>query len=568
MSISIHALASALLVLGSPAIADAQAQNARSERESRAVQAAAVGALLAKHRRTDAPGCAIGVYRGGEILRTGAFGMANLEFGVPITPKTVFDIASTSKQFTAASLVLLAQEGRLSLDDEVRKYLPEMPHYGTRMTIRHLLNHTAGLRDYNGLLSMSGFRRDDVSTTDEAYALIARQKGINFEPGTRHLYSNSGHFLASMIVEKVSGQPFGEFARERIFKPLGMNSSLFRDDHTLIVPQRAVGYSPKDGAGYKIDVSNWEQVGDGGLLTTVDDLAKWAGNLQSGAVGGKDLIDALHTRGVLRDGSAIDYTIGLEHGSDRGRPFIEHGGRWGGYVSHFRRYPAERLTVAALCNNSQAPVMSLVQSVSDVYLGSATADRDKTRLAAQQPTARLSEAQLDAWVGEYRDPESGEMVKVSREGGGLTAKGAGPTFTLRPVSPFGFVVTGGPAGARAQFETHTGGARSAAFFIGDKLFQTFRAVSRVSVPPAELAKYVGEYRCSELDAVYRVEASDGALILKRPRAPSDRFLPWERGMFQGARSVALTFAGAIKGKSPAFRIDTPRVRGLQCDRLN
>lgn len=568
MSISIKAFGAALLVVCSPAVAADQTQDARGGGASGAIQAAAVDALLAEHHRADAPGCAIGVYRGGEILHIGTFGMANLEFGVPISSKTVFDIGSAGKQFTAASLVLLAQEGKLSLDDDVRKHLPEIPDYGTPMTIRHMLNHTAGLRDYNGLLSMAGFRRDDVSTTDEAYSLITRQKGTNFEPGTRHLYSNTGHFLASIIVRKVAGQPLRQFAHERVFKPLGMRSTLFRDDHTLIVPRRAVGYSPRGDAGYQIDVSNWEQVGDGGVLTTVEDLAKWAANLDSGVVGGKGLIDALHTRGVLRDGSAIDYTIGLQHGSHRGRSFVEHGGRWGGYVAHFRRFPVERLAVAALCNNSQAPVLKLIESVSDIYLGSGTADAVEPRVAAPQPVATLSAPQLDAWTGEYKDLESGEAITVKRKDGALTAKGAGPTFTLSPVSPSLFIFMDGPAGAYAQFQMDAAGAKSVAVSVGGKLLQTLQAVPRASVSPAELARYVGNYRCDEVDAVYRVEANNGALVVGRPRAPSDLFRPWERGVFHGAGSVALTFAAAINGKSPAFRIDTPRVRGLQCDRLN
>jgi CubicO group peptidase (beta-lactamase class C family) len=558
-------LASALLIVALPAFREAQARDDGGQ-ESPALQAAAVNAVLARHHRSDAPGCAIGVYRGGETLHVGAFGMANLEFQVPITSRTVFDIGSTAKQFTAASVVLLAQQGRLSLDDDVRRYLPELPDYGTPMTIRQLLNHTAGLRDYNGLLNMAGFRRDDVSTTEEAYALITRQRGTNFEPGTRHLYSNTGHFLASIIVQRVAGQTLGVFARERLFEPLGMTSTLFRDDHTLLVPNRAVGYSPRGNAGYQIDVSNWEQVGDGGLFTNVEDLSRWAGNLGSGSVGGQGLVDALHTRGMLRDGSAIDYTIGLRHGSVGGRAFIEHDGGWGGYVSHFRRFPVEGLTVAALCNDSQAPVLALVESITDIYLGSGAGEADGPRMVSEQPIIRLSEAQLEVWAGEYRDRESGETITIVREGEALFARGSGPRFTLRPVSPSRFRVIDGPADAYAQFETGTEGPRSVAFFLGDRLLQTFQVVSRVSVSPADLASHVGNYRCSEIDAVFGVEVDDGALVVSRPRAPSARFLPLERNVFQMGR-VAITFSGANNANSRAFRIDTPRVRGLQCDRI-
>lgn len=559
---SVKALASTLLILGSPAVAEPTATS------SSAAQAKAVDALLAKRHRADAPGCAIGVYRSGKILHTGAFGMANLEFGVPITPRAVFDIGSVSKQFTAASLVLLAQDGKLSLDDDIRKYLPELPDYGKKISVRHLLNHTSGLRDYNRLLSMAGFNRDDVSTNEQAYALIIRQKGLNFEPGTRHLYSNTGHFLASLIVEKVAGQGLPIFAHERIFKPLGMGSTLFRDDHTLIVPQRAVGYSPRENAGYQIDVSNWEQVGDGGLLSTVEDFARWSANLDSGAVGGKGLIDALHTRSTLRDGSTIEYTIGLQHGAVRGLLFVEHSGGWGGYVSHFRRFPAAGLTVAALCNDAAAPVLALVELVGDVYLGSPAADGVRQPVATPQPTVNLSNAQLDAWIGEYRDIEKGDLIKVERGDAVLLANGGGPTFTLRPADPSRFQILGGPPDAYAQFEVTDIGARTMHIFFGDKLFQTLQAASKSPTSTAAFANHAGNYRCDELDAVHRVEADGEGLLVRLPRTDPVRFLPFERNIFHGGPSVVLTFSGEVDGKSATFRIDTPRARGVQCDRLN
>lgn len=559
---STKALASTLLILGSPGVAQTTASS------SSAAQAEAVDALLAKHHRADAPGCAIGVYRGGKIAHTGAFGMANIEFGVPITPRSVFDIGSVSKQFTAASLVLLAQDGKLSLDDDVRKFLPEVPDYGKKISVRHLLNHTSGLRDYNGLLFMAGFNRDDVSTKEQAYALITRQKGINFEPGTRHLYSNTGHFLASLIVQKVAGQALPIFAHERIFKPLAMNSTRFRDDHTLIVPQRAVGYSPKDNTGYQIDVSNWEQVGDGGLLTTVEDFGRWSANLESGAVGGKGLIDALHTRSTLSEGSTISYTIGLQHGAVGGRSVVEHSGQWGGYLSHFRRFPAAGLTVVALCNDVSAPVLSLVESLGDIYLGPPSVDGGKQPIATLQPMTRLSNTQLDAWTGEYRDLEKGDLIKVDRGDAVLLAKGRGPTFTMRPASPSRFLILGGPPNAYAQFEVTDIGPRTMNVFIDDKLFQTLQGVSKSPVSTADVAKHAGNYRCDELDAVHRVEADGGGLVVRLPRTAPVRFLPWERNIFHGGPSVVLTFSGEVDGKSATFRIDTPRVRGVQCDRLD
>lgn len=216
---------------------------------------AAVEALFAEYTKPGSPGCALGIYRDGKIVYAKGYGLANIEENVPITPQAVFDIGSTSKQFTAASILLLEQQGKLSIDDDVRKYVPEVPHYGQKITIRNLLNHTSGLRDYLTLMDLAGVNTDGVTTDDDALAVIARQKALNFSPGSEYLYSNSGFFLLSLIVSRASGKTLREFAAENIFQPLGMTRATYRDDHTSLIPNRALAYDPREKRGYKLDVS-------------------------------------------------------------------------------------------------------------------------------------------------------------------------------------------------------------------------------------------------------------------------------------------------------------------------
>src|SRR5208282_317064 len=243
---------------------------------------AAVDEVFADLTKAGSPGCAVAVYRNGRISYSKGYGLANLEEDVPITPGSVFDIGSTSKQFTAASILLLEKQGKLSVNDDVRKYIPELPDYGPKITLLPLLNHTSGLRDYLALMDLAGINTDSVTTDEDALQIITRQKALNFAPGSDWLYSNSGFFLLSIVVKRASGKTLREFAAENIFAPLGMTHTQYRDDHTALIPDRAMAYDPKEKKdGYTLDVSYFEQTGDGAVHTSVEDLLKWDENFYS-----------------------------------------------------------------------------------------------------------------------------------------------------------------------------------------------------------------------------------------------------------------------------------------------
>jgi CubicO group peptidase (beta-lactamase class C family) len=412
--------------------------------------AKAADEVFADLTKSGSPGCALAVARGGKIIYEKGYGRANIEDDVQITPRTVFDIGSTSKQFTAASILLLEKQGKLSVQDDIRKYLPEIPDYGHKITILHLLNHTSGLRDYLALFELAGMNIDSVTTDQDALAILARQKGLNFAPGSDWLYSNSGFFLLSVIVKRASGKTLREFATENIFEPLQMKQTIFRDEHTLLVPNRALAYDPKDaGAGYTLDVSYFEQTGDGAVHTSVEDLLKWDENFYSGKVGGKDFLDEIQEPGKLNNGKTLDYAKGLFGGKYRGLRFVDHGGSWGGYRAQLLRFPEQHFSVACLCNLANANPEKRAYEVADIFLAEEMKEPKPAREAdfekrEKKPTVVLAAEKLSAYSGHFRSEEllatytigikDGKlMLQDIQEGNGfmhspqhLTLRAAGP----------------------------------------------------------------------------------------------------------------------------------------------
>jgi CubicO group peptidase (beta-lactamase class C family) len=271
-------------------------------------QAAAVDEVFGDFTKAGSPGCALAVYRDGKIIYEKGYGLANIEENVAITPQSVFDLGSTSKQFTAASILLLQKQGKLSIYDDVRNFIPELPDYGQKITILNLLNHTSGLRDYLALMNLAGINMDSVTTDDDALQIVVRQKALNFAPGSDWLYSNTGFFLLSVIVKRVSGETLREFAAENIYSPLGMTHTQFRDNHGALIANRAMAYDPTEKkGGYTLNISYFEQTGDGAAHTSVEDLQKWDENFYSGQVGGKEFLAEIQERGRLNSGQVLDY---------------------------------------------------------------------------------------------------------------------------------------------------------------------------------------------------------------------------------------------------------------------
>jgi CubicO group peptidase (beta-lactamase class C family) len=325
-----------------------------------------IDAIFEDVDRSDMPGCAIGIVQDGQLIYTRGYGMANLECQTPIDAQSIFHVASVSKQFTCLAILLLMRDGKRSLDDDVRTYIPELPDYGPVITIRHLVHHTSGLRDQWDLLRLAGWREDDVKTNADVLYLASRQKALNFFPGEEFLYCNTGYTLMALIVERLSGQPFRVFTQAQIFDPLGMMHTHFRDDHSELVVGRTSAYVPIDGGGYRVKIPMFDTVGATSLFTTVEDLARWVRNFELRTVG-DGVLDQMYEQGVLKNGEQIGYAFGQTVSIDRGIRVVQHSGSDGGYRSHLVRFPEQRAAMIVLSNLSVSDPSGRVRQMRDVY---------------------------------------------------------------------------------------------------------------------------------------------------------------------------------------------------------
>ena len=385
-----------------------------------------VDAIFSKWKNTT-PGCAVGVAVGGKPVLMKAYGMADLEHDVPNTPDTIFESGSLSKQFTAMAIMLLAKDGRLSLDDQVRKYIPELPDYGVPLTIRHMLTHTSGLRDWGSMASIAGAPRTTRAYTHaHVLDIVSRQKALNFTPGTEWSYSNTGFNLSAIIVDRVSGMSFAEFSKRRIFEPLGLTRTSWRDDHQRIVKGRAIAYSTTAG-GYQIEMPFENVHGNGGLLTTVGDLLKWNENFVQPRVGDSALVAEQMKAGKYSDGRDLEYGLGLFVRPLDGVKNIYHSGSTAGYRAHLNRFPDSHTSVAVLCNGSNGDATTAANNVSRLYLGKPTADSSGS---AEGSGVSITDMPLKDFVGEYWSDEAEVMLSAMIDGNQLVLRRR-PGTTIR-----------------------------------------------------------------------------------------------------------------------------------------
>ncbi len=397
---------------------------------------ARVDAVFAEYASPDGPGCSVGVIRDGRLVHATGYGTANLDHGIPNGPATIHRIGSVSKQFTAAAIALLSIRGDLDLDAPVRDYISEFPDYPDPPTIRHLVHHTSGVRDYIVLMSLAGNRSEDFYTNQEVLDAIDRQRELNFTPGSEFLYSNSGYFLLGEIVARVSGQSLREFAQTEFFEPLGMTRTHFHDDHNEIVPDRAIGYAPTGdgdggtdgrGHGFRINVTTLDMVGDGGIFTSVEEWAAWDRNLTDGTVGGPEWVALMHQRGVLNAGDTIPYAFGIAHGEHRGLATVGHGGAWVGYRAGMSRYPETGDSFVALCNRSQIDPMALIASTAEIYLE----DRMEPPDEAAEPDAEREAPAETAEEGDApQDPPSHDIPDRTRYAGSFHSPEMNTTYRI------------------------------------------------------------------------------------------------------------------------------------------
>lgn len=456
------------------------------------------------------PGCVAGVRRPGAPELIVARGQSDLEHADPLTADSIIETGSLAKQFTAAAIMLLVEDGKASLDDDIRRYLPEMPDYGAPITLRHLLNHTSGLREQWSLLALTGNGPGaQVHNMPLILELASRQKGLNFEPGSEFFYTNTNYALAAMIVERISGVSLQQFTDERLFQPLGMSHTRWREDFRTVVPGRATAYAPTE-TGFIANMPFTNVYGNGGMLTTVGDLLRWNAFLDQPSVlaGGPALAAALQVPGRLNDGKALEYGLGLELAPDQGRRLVAHSGSTGGYKTWLARYPDQGVSIAVLCNNGGINPIAMGEQIAELVLPAAGTASSAEGAAASAPV-QASNVDLTPYEGLFRNPVTGALVQVEAAHGQLTLKQGG----VRVLAALGEDRFQAPDGEPVRF------ARTNAKATELNLSQgRFVAVQPAASDPAALSAYIGTYYSPELDTrISLIQRGDG-LVVRQPFA--------------------------------------------------
>jgi CubicO group peptidase (beta-lactamase class C family) len=478
-----------------------------------------VDEFLAQWDKKDLPGGAVGVVRDGKLVYKRAFGMANLEYDVPNTPLTLFNLASASKPFTAASIALLAQQGKLSLDDDIRKYVPELPKYDETVTIRHLIHHTSGIREYQALVLFGGLGTDNAYSDKSVLNMLARQKNISFKPGSKHQYSNSNYHLLGIIVGRVSGKSLRAFAEENIFKPLGMKNTLFFDNRFEVVKNRAAGYRIGPDKSISARSSLFDLVGGGGVLTTVEDLYLWDQNFYEPKIGNKELIQLLTTPGTLNDGEKINYAFGMWRQEYKGLTVIKHSGNMTGFRAQIVSFPEQKFTVIALSNNSAIFPSVIAEKLADIYLeGQLKPEAPSQKKVAESlpPAIALPENEAQRYAGIYASSESGAVFKLSlRDGKLINSLLLKNEVPLTPVSENRFLMVAGADKYELIPVSGASGKISEIRLIknGGKP-DVFVPVKPPFDSPPQLSEYAGTYYSDEFDAHYKLTLQGNNLVLR------------------------------------------------------
>lgn len=528
-----------------------------------------VDQLFSKWAKPDSPGAVVAVIENGAIIYSRGYGLASLEYDVPNAPTTVFHMASISKQFTALAIYLLALDGKLSLDDDVRKYLPELHQFDETITIRQLLHHTSGLRDQWSLLALAGWRLEDVITEQDILDLIWRQTDLNFSPGDQYLYSNTGYTLLGLIVKRVSGIPLSAFAKERIFEPLGMTHTHFQDDYGTVVKHRAFSYAPSDDGKYKYVALSYSTVGPSSLFTTVEDLAKWDQNFYTGQVGGKSLLAQMQTKGMLNSGKEISYASGLIVDEYRGLKTVWHNGGDAGYRTNILRFPDERFSVIILANAADLDPTALSLRIADIFLTDKFAVPSAAAPSKSVPKAteiKIDPKVLDAYVGKYQLTPY-VIITFTRDGDQLFAQVTGqakyPVFPSSKSTFFWKTVD-----AYFTFDKTSEGGQVMGG-VHHQFGGEFPAKRIVEIPlnSDQVNGCQGEFYSDELGVIYTITYEDGVLMVRYPRGnipltqtSTDNFL----GKFPIGR---LEFSRGQDGACNGLTIDDGRVQKLRFSKV-
>lgn len=515
----------------------------------------------------DTPGASVAVVKDGSVIYKKGYGMANLEYDIPNSPSTVFHIASVSKQFTVFAVLLLEKEGKLSLEDDIRKYISEVPDFGKTITLRHLASHTSGMRDQWNLLCMAGWRMDDVITKEHVLKLVSKQKALNFDPGEEYFYCNTGFTLLAEVVARVSGMSFAEYTQANIFEPLGMSNTLFYDDHEKIVKNRA--YSYRSGSeGYKKSVLSYANVGATSLFTTVEDLSLWAMNFSALKVGDKNIIAKMNKPASLNNGTFFGGALGQFTGVYKGLNEIQHGGADAGYRTYLTRFPKENFAVIVFSNSAEFNPGGMAYKIVDIYL------KDKIwtepeKEASKEPTSTVSvdQSTLKTYVGDY-ELQPGFVITITENEGKLTGQATGqPSVTLIPQSTTEFLVQG--VDAKIEFIPNDGEAVQALKLHQGGAIMEAPRIKAFDKTKVNLADFAGDFYSEELSTTYQFILEDDQLIARHSRLSDFELNPVKEDVFSGTAWYfgQVEFIRDSNDKITGCKVTNGRVRNLHFEKV-
>jgi len=524
-----------------------------------------VDSLFSPWAKPNSPGASIGIYKDDSLIYSQGYGMSNLEYDIPIKPNSIFHVASVSKQFTNFAILLLEEEGKLSIEDDIRKYLPEIHDFGKTITIRHLMHHTSGYRDQWQLLVISGWRMDDVITKDHILKMILGQRELNFEPGSEYRYSNSGYSILARIVDKVSGKTFGEFAAERIFKPLEMHDTHVHDDHERIVPRRTYSYYPR-GFGYKKGVLSYANDGATSLFTTAEDMGKWMHNMLHPDLG-KSFIHRMRIKGKLNNGEEINYGLGQSVGTYEGLPYAGHGGADAGFRSSVRWYPEQNFGVVVLSNLATFNPEEKVDEITDIFLKEQFVKEEKE--AKVYTPIELSVDELKPFEGKYSISQFGVNLNLEVKEDSLEVhqEWNGSRFKVVPIARDTFVELKEPTVTLA-FRMKKKKVEGFQLLQGDQSYKADRYVE-YEVDAVKLKPFVGNYYCPETDSFYKIVLTETGLNATHNRHSDIPLSQTGELAFKGSAwwMVKVDFVQNKKGEIEGFLIGGGRVKNLRFNKV-
>jgi len=524
---------------------------------------AKVDQLFAQWDRKDSPGAAIVIVKDGSVVYEHGYGFANLEDGIAITPQTRFDVASVAKQFTGLSVAMLVGQGKLSLADDIRTYLPDVPEFGRPITLAHLLHHTSGLRDWPETLGLSGLDMKGPISLDTILEMVRRQRELDFPPGEEHLYSNTGYNLLAAAVAKVTGQSFRAWTDANMFQPLGMKHTLVCDDTEEVVANRAESYAARGGGTFRRVVSQLSAQGSSSLFITAEDMGRWLLNFESARVGGQAAMAMMQQPGQLNSGAKVDYGFGVGVGSYRNLPALRHGGSWAGYRSFTMVVPEKRFAVAVLANAANLDAGGMGAKIADLYLDMPANEKSDKSPAKPRETVKADPAAWDAFQGTYR-LRPGWLLTITREGDQLMTQATHEDkFKMTPTSDRKFFV--------AAYHQPVEFVRQESGAVTNLLYRGIKA-PKLSLPeltPARLADYAGDYWSDELQVMTRMEVHDGKLATRLRTGNWIELLPTGADRFDtDGAGFAIEFTRGPASGITEVRVSGGRVRHLRFTRVN